>query len=497
LATPEKEQEIRHGILYLVPVGVAGLLPFISIPIFTRILTREDYGVLALVMVYAVFASALANFGMTATYERNFFQFQRSPLGTARLMHSTMAFVCLFFILLAGLTYLWRIPLSRLVTGSGEHGNILFWAFCGHFINTINLYPLTFFRNTRRAREFVGYSVAVALITLGVSIFFVAYLRIGVIGIVYGQLCAATAVFLVMYGRFTAAFPFSLSRKVLGDSLKIAYPLTPRVLLGVISTQFDKFMIGMLSTLGGVGIYSIGQKVSYVVFSSMTAIENVFSPRVYSSMFDLAERGGKAIGEYLTPFAYICFFFALAVSLLSEELIFILTPASFHGATDIVCILAMYYALLFFGKVVGKQLLYVKKTSMTSLLTALTVGLNIVLNIPFIMRWGALGAAWATFLTGLISGAAGFVISQRYYRIQWEYKKIGMMLLVFYVATFMALLLRDIHFPYHFRLAVKGVFLLLYLSMGARFGIVTLENLAIVRRSFLGPFFRKVREGSP
>ena len=98
--TTNTEQEIKHGFLYLVPLAVTGFLPFISIPIFTRILTREDYGVLALVTVYAFFASALANFGMPATYERNFFQYQKSPTDTGCLMHSTMAFVLVAFIIL-------------------------------------------------------------------------------------------------------------------------------------------------------------------------------------------------------------------------------------------------------------------------------------------------------------------------------------------------------------------------------------------------------------
>jgi O-antigen/teichoic acid export membrane protein len=228
----------------------------------------------------------------------------------------------------------------------------------------------------------------------------------------------------------------------------------------------------------------------------MTAIENVFSPQVYGKMFDMEEKGGKVIGEYLTPFAYLSVFFALGVSLLSEEVIFILTPVPFHGAMEIVSILAMYYGFLFFGKLVGKQLLYAKKTYMTSLLTALTVGINIGLNIPFIMRWGAMGAAWAMLLTGMVSGATGLIISQHYYRIQWEYKKIGMMFGVFCAASIITLLLREAQLFYPVRLAIKGLFLSVYLYMGNQFGIVTLENLAVIKRLFLGQGFQRVRDGS-
>jgi len=57
-----------------------------------------------------------------------------------------------------------------------------------------------------------------------------------------------------------------------------------------------------------------------------------------------------------------------------------------------------------------------------------SIGSNIALNIPFIMKWGALGAAWATLLAGLISGSIYFLVSQHYYEIRWEYKNIGLIL---------------------------------------------------------------------
>lgn len=75
-----KEQQIRNSFIYLVPVLVGNILPFVTLPIFTRILTKEDYGVLALVYLYAMFVSSLANFGMTLVYERNYFQYRNNPL---------------------------------------------------------------------------------------------------------------------------------------------------------------------------------------------------------------------------------------------------------------------------------------------------------------------------------------------------------------------------------------------------------------------------------
>ncbi|MBW1716345.1 MAG: oligosaccharide flippase family protein, partial [Deltaproteobacteria bacterium] len=184
----------------------------------------------------------------------------------------------------------------------------MFWAFCAQFFSSVNFYYLTYFRNSETAGKYAVYTISSSLINFGISLFLVAYLRIGVIGIIYAQLCAGAVIFGILSLKFLASLPLSLNKALFFESLKIAYPLTARIFLGVIGTQFDKYMIGLLASIGATGIYSIGQRVSYVIFAYMTAIQNVFSPRVYKKMFELKEEGGEAIGKYLTPFAYVSIF---------------------------------------------------------------------------------------------------------------------------------------------------------------------------------------------
>ena len=476
-----KEQQLKNSFIYLFPIIAGSILPFVALSIFTRILTREDYGVLALAQVYAIFAIGLANFGMTLSYERNYFQYRDNDIKMAQLLYSTLLFVILNFALLGGLTYMLRGCLSKLIIGSAEHGNILFWAFCAQFFTSVSYYYLTYFKNSETAKDFAVYTIALSITNLIVSVFLVAYLRIGVIGLVYAQLCSGVIIFSVLSYKFITTLKPSFSKSIFIESLKISYPLTPRIFLGVISTQFDKYMIGLLATVGGVGIYSIGQKVSTMIFTFMTAIENVFSPQVYKKMFDMKEKGGEAIGKYLTPFAYVCISVALLVSLFSEEIISILTPPSYHGAIDIVIILSMFYGFMFFGKLNGNQLIFTKKTHITSLLTMVSIGLNVGFNIPFIMKWGTVGAAWATLLAGLISGAISFTVAQHYYEIKWEYKKIGAIFFIFFASAILMILLRYFMIDYPIRLIIRLVFISSYIYLGMKIRVITVENYNLVK----------------
>jgi O-antigen/teichoic acid export membrane protein len=474
-----KEKQIKNSFIYLLPVIVGNLIPILTLPIFTRILSKEDYGVLALALAYAIFATGLTNFGMTAAYDRNYFQYDGKHMESAQLLYSVVAFVIVNFLLFSCLTYLLKDTLSKLITGSNDNGSLLFWAFCGQFFNSVNYYYLSYFKNSENAKNYSAYAIAVALINFALSLLLVAYLRIGVIGIVYAQVGSGALIFCLLNYKFSTILPITINMRIFYQTFRIAYPLTPRVFLGVIGTQFDKYMIGLLASIGGVGIYSIGQRIATIVFSFMTAIHNVYQPQVMKRMFDQGPEGGESIGRYLTPYAYITILFAIMMSLFSEEMIIILIPQSYHSAMDVVTILSMYYGFLFFGT--HSQLLFVKKTHLISLLSVVSISFNVLLNIPFILKWGFIGAAWATFLASMISGSIHFAVAQHFYEIKWEYKKIGAIFFIFFASAVLVILMRHFVVAYEFRLILKCASVFSYIYLGIRLKIVTMENCRIVR----------------
>lgn len=474
----DKQRQVKNSFIYLIPAVVGNLIPLLTLPIFTRYLSKEDYGVLALAQIYAIFMSGLINFGLTTGYERNFFEYREKDKASG-LLWSTLLFVCAAFVVFACVTYIFQAPVSRLLTRSPQYGPLIFWSYCATCMMSLKMYYLTYFKNMENAAPYIWYTVDESILGVSFSLFLVVFMQSGVIGIVYGQFAASLIVFALISARFLKTTPPSFNWTILKDTLKLSYPLTPRIFLGVVGSQFDKYMINLLATLGGVGIYSIGQKIAYLVFTYMTAIQNVFSPQVYKRMFGLSESGNESVGSYLTPFAYFSILLAVVIALFSEELIFLLTPAPFHAAADIIIVLTMYYGTLFFGK--QPQLTYAKKTGITSVLTFVSIGLNILINIPFILKWGAIGAAWGTTAAGLVSGGITFAVSQHYHPIKWEYKKITAIYLIFFAGALAAISTRSLDLEYPLRLAVKMFFLASYLYLGIKIKFISAENYALIK----------------
>ena len=474
----DEAKQIRNTGLYLLPVVLGNALPLVTLPIFTRLLTKEDYGVWALAQVYAIFVTGIANFGLIIGYERNFFE-HREPARAAGLLYATLLFVSTALLVFGLLTYLFRPQLAQLVVGSPDHAGILFWSYCAVAVMGLKNYYLTYFKNTENARAFIWYTIDETILALVFALIFVAWLRVGVIGMVWGQLAASSLILAILTFRFARSLPVSFNYQALKDSLRLSLPLTPRIFFGVISSQFDKYMLGFLDTLGGAGIYNIAQKIANAVFTCMTAIQNVYSPQVYQRMFSPNAEEGRTIGRYLTPFLYISAFVGLLIALFAEEVIGILMPKDYLGASDTVTILSLLYVTYFFGK--QPQLIYAKKTFLTSMLTMGSIGLNVLINIPFIQQWGAVGAAWGTLISGLITGAVAFFLAQHYYRINWEYGKIGLIFLILFSSGLAVLLMRQAGVPYGIRAAVKLISVSGYCYLGMRLNILTWRNLLPVR----------------
>jgi len=320
------------------------------------------------------------------------------------------------------------------------------------------------------------------------ALFFIVFLKMGPIGIVAAQFISAFCVSLLLVYKLLSILPVALDFSVFKEALKVGLPLLPNTFMKIAGTKIDAIMISVLASLGGVGLYNIAQKIANMSFSVMTAMDHVFKPETYRLMFEKKDCAGEIIGCYLTPFIYISTGFGMLVAMFAYEILFLLTPPSYHAAANIVTVLSVYCAILFFGKINPLQLIYAKKTHLLTLLAIVTYGLNFFLNIPFVYKWGAIGSAWAIFLSNIISGSIFFYVAQKYYNIRWEYSKICKIFTVLFISSFITLLLSQARVCYGFILFVKAVFIFIYIYLGVKINIITMENIGIVKKVFMLKF---------
>jgi len=482
--------------LYVAQVTVSSLLPLISIPIITHKLPPSEFGVFALAQVYASIAAGIMNWGASVGYERNFFLHEHNQRESGALISSVIAFVFTNVIVMVAMVIYWKDSLSTILFDVPIYGDFLVIILAGTSLSTLASYYLTYLKNSGLASDFVKITISQSIVNFVLVLIFLLYVGAGVNSLAYALFLSNLFLFVVVLVKQIGALPVSLDKALLVDVLRISLPLTPRVFFGFINTHFDKMMLGMMASVGGVGIYSIGQKVSLVVFQFMTALDGVFKPEVYRKLFSQEQNNiDPEIGKYLTPFAYISILAALMVILFAEEVFVLLLPESYLGAVSVVIILSMFYATMFFGKIIGVQLIYAKKTHLTTVLTLIGILLNVALNIPMILLWGILGAAWATLIAGSSMTVVSYYVAQRYARVQWEWRSMFAIYGVFFTAAGFALIFHMdlLGISYESIIVTKVLVVMTYIFLGKKLDIVTIQKGRTMFNTFLG----MVRRRSP
>lgn len=455
------------AVWYIVCTAVGSTIPLLILPVVTRVLEPEEYGAWVLAYAYGVFISAWSNFGMSAIYERSFFEI-RDDAGNAALLWTTLAFVSALLVITLLCTWIWRETLSAWIMQSTAHPGLLFWTACAVGVASLKTYFLIFFRNHAEARNYAVYSIDELVLGAVASILLVAWFKVGPVGLAWGPLAASLVVLALLLRHFIRRVPVRLAGSQLRASLRLSFPLLPRVFLAIFGQIFDKWLVGFMASTGGVAAYSIGQRLAYVVFAVSTTLENVFQPRTYRLMFEGGATAGKDIGQMLTPFAYSTVGVAVAVGLGAEEAIWLLAPESYAGAVGVTSVLVMYYAFMFFGK--QPQLLYAKRTDLLSLLSSLAVLLNAAAMWFFAARYGAIGAAIGTTTAGVLTTWLFVRVSQRLYRIEYERAKLLSIYSFLVLGLAATYLLHAAEVADAARVVVKIVILAAYCWMGVIFG---------------------------
>jgi O-antigen/teichoic acid export membrane protein len=406
---------------YFVPTLVGAVLPLLTLPLITHVLTPAEYGAWVLAAVYGIFLSGLGNLGLTVAYDRNFFEFT-DPRKNAALLWGTTLLVSSLLAVLIGISWIGRDVVAVQLLRLPGYGALVAWTTTAIGVGSLKQYFLLYFRNTGEARLYALFSIDESVLSALLTVAFVFILQVGPVGLAWGPLVASSLVLITLLRTVSRRVPPELHPEPILASLRLSYPLLPRIVLGVVGTQFDKWIVGVLGGAGSAGIYAIGQKLANVVFLVATALENKFQPRTYQLLFEGAAGAGARVGRLLTPYAYLIVGCGLILSLFAAEAVSLLTSPEYAAAAAVCYILVPHYAMMFFGK--QPQLIFAKRTGTLSALSIVSMGVTIVITTLAAQAGGVLGAAFGALVGGGLGLIAFVWLSQRAFRIDFEKGKL-------------------------------------------------------------------------
>ncbi len=415
----------QHTLIYGLGGVALQVVGVFTLPIFARIFSPPQYGVVEIANVGYALLLLLIDFGFASASQRHFFDYTEEQPGERRIVLSTATFTSTAIALsIALVLVVLRHPISDAFFDGHNYADVV--ALVAVTLPVGNL--ANFFREVMRLHDqpwhYAIASMLSAVVTGGVAVSLVAGADVGVKGIfiavLTGQLVMAVYG-LVVSGRNIG---FGFSRPELRGMLSYGIPLVPTAISLWALSFLDRVMLSKLGNLSDVGQYAVGGRFATVVMLLIAAFGLASGPIILSIYSADAELEKQVRGRLLTYWALVLTTISLILSLFSWELVSVIAP-DFDRAYEVVGILCFGLVLYGLSSLVAAGLSFTRQTKFLAYYTVAAVVLNFALNLVLIPALSMFGAAAATAIAYLLMLALYWRKSQQLYPTPYEPRKVA------------------------------------------------------------------------
>lgn len=388
-----KNKNIRMGSVYLIANVINKAIAFITIPIFSRMLTTGEYGI---VSTYTSYVMILQYFmGLASEYTvRNAYVDYKEEI--PQYMSSMFMLSCLcsgFVSLFALLTNYFVVHISTSVLCIC----CLIHSFMTYINNAMSMKLMMDNNYLKRALFMAGPNLLSSI--LGI-ILIILLPNNKVIGRIIGYVIA-----LSIFGVITLVITWrqskvKMSKKYWRYILKISPPLIVHGLSVMSLSQLDRIMITSMRSSAETGMYSIIYSLSMIAMSVTSAIEGIWTPwftKKYSN------KEYATINIRAQQYLYLASFMMADIMLVAPEVLKFMTPQSYWGGIVMIPPLVLSSYFIYMYSFFVNLELHEKTTKIIAITTLIAAICNIVLNYIFIPRYGAIAAAVATLISYILS----------------------------------------------------------------------------------------------
>jgi O-antigen/teichoic acid export membrane protein len=404
------------------------MVGFLLLPLFTSVLSTEDYGASAMINVLATVIGGLFGLGIGNGVARCYFDVE-SQIQREKVVWTGLIMIGLSVSLWTPAVVLVSEDVSRWVFHSGAFSRHITLAFIASGV-TMLVDPInTVLRITKRSHTFVVLTAINTTLTAALSVLFIVVLRHGLLGMFEAAASGATISSLcVLFVGLRWARPSFDVRHIM-PLVRIGFPLIASV-LGALAIEYsDRYFIERLIGLSEVGIYSVG----YTFGSAILIVANAFYASWPGFSMPFVERQaeaihvfGKILSYYTIAVGSLCVVFFLA----AKPLVYIMTAEPFHSAYTVIGLIAFGYFLKGGYQILVTGLVFSKRSRVQAFLEMSGAILNICLNLLLIPVFRKEGAALATVGAYLSMCCIGWYLGMKDLPVRYEWERIAVFMVI-------------------------------------------------------------------
>jgi O-antigen/teichoic acid export membrane protein len=237
-------------------------------------------------------------------------------------------------------------------------------------------------------------------------------LRIGVIGILLSTFIVSALQLIALSAWMLREIPLAFDGPLLKGMLVFGFPLMFSNMALFVLNFSDRFFLQHLRSLEIVGIYAVGYKFGYMLnYLLVQPFMIMWQGRMYAVYRNPDH--AAVLRQMFVLFSLVLAFAGLALSLVSPEIIHIMVGSRYAAAQDVIPVVTFAYVWFGIGFFAQTGMYLADKTNRVGAVTAVAAALNIILNYVLIVRFGMVGAAWATLLSFAAMTVGSYWMSRR------------------------------------------------------------------------------------
>jgi O-antigen/teichoic acid export membrane protein len=424
-------------------VGNVGLraASFLLIPLYTHTLSVADYGLLATLLITIQLMVIVMNMGMRTTLLRFIREYEENSQ-TNYLLGTTTFINIVVGIIVTSLSILLLKPFFRSILHTDHVQTYIFLTCVAAFVQSLNAHILSYYRAQGNALRFMMVGIFTAAILFIVTIILIRVFSLGIIGVLWASIGTYTIVTLFVYFDVLSKTGIGVSILLIPKLVRFGFPL--------IFAMSGQFIIGgggiyFLSYFSGfemVAIYSLGYKLASVLgMTTALPFQLAFQPYVFTNLKNPDIK--KNISSSLTYLFFSIMFMSFCILVGSRILLPFIAPPEYSSAYIVIILLLPGVALTGINYFAETLLTAVKKTNILGLTIIVAAIISIILNYRLIAIMNLYGAVITFNASCLLSGLTLFIIALDKFPVPIEWKRIGLLSVLFFSYLIMFFLLQN------------------------------------------------------
>ncbi|WMJ73284.1 oligosaccharide flippase family protein [Cytophagaceae bacterium ABcell3] len=387
------------------------------IPLFTRMMSTEEYGFYGAAVALCGVVIPLVDLGLSASLARfihDYFDDKARLLGYLKSSFWLRIYSSLVSSLFCGIILYvsWNWLFAENPVGKG----IVLWIVLFALGTTLVNFACSYFRTTYQAFNFAICRIGQTFLQFAFVLYVLFNVESSAEAILNAQAVGAISAGLLVMGIFYFKNFFRVSDMKLSpldakDNLRFGVPLIPHQLGNWLRSASDRVILGRFVSLSNVGLYQLSVNIGNVMSIFVSCIDMAYSPLFYRTR---KVKGKDAVFMYRSfnnCYLIIMGILTLSVALFAREIVFLLAPEDYAQAALITPLIV--YAIYFQGQytLVIKPLFFHKKTKIVPVLTLFPGLAGVAANIILLPVFGFMTVVWVNLLVYFITFIVVYVRS--------------------------------------------------------------------------------------